>query len=754
MANSDVRGPVSVPWTYENVTVSHVPRALPGGSDVSDRAKVVSAGLAGPAVSLPEDAWHALARASVQPAAVAVQLRGSGASATNLLMQEHVDGATLQSVHSRLWLTELFPGIQPRTAQEELGTDDPQVSGLIDEGRPQAIVRYRYRDPQHLRDHVWQTLWATLERNSYEESILARGITRALIAHAVVFEFDDGSEPVTALVARDGITRLASAWKVLAGPKKTAAEVADFAVGVLLDQAPQPPAEPVKPLTQLMALKREMYRKKLLEEFDRGWSDGLPSPRAVQIAQTYSVPAHVAVAVQADHVGQLSAEDVFDDAVRSILASVHVEFKPWDEAAQNVEVATRALKALVQHPDLGVEFDDRLQDIYALAVGRLAAQATPEVYCNVSIPGTELWRAVYLVHTFSRSHIYDLLRDRAKEIKGERRMTTKGYAGLLGPVVDLHWRASKKHATRQARNAWTNGGVLCGDVFDDWQPVPTDDFTSLVGPALDGDLDARCTLAVAGGVALIADKLITRNVGSALARTPAPGKVPFRADASVIVGGLARQDNELGLWTLALAAQRFKPDSAARDESLRQDLGLPEEPARRSTAYQYPAVDLDAPDRIRRTDAGEVALTQWDVVWNSDPDRARRTIVPQQVSFTAADSEPVDSPQGEAGSSSASATAATPQPATPPTRPVLQQLIDERRELTQILERAAESLTRLRGLGEQLSERRLLGNAEEWKSFREASITVNHAVEACNPDKLEDDEDKDKDTDWTEDEDA
>ncbi|MEU2602444.1 hypothetical protein ABZ669_36100 [Streptomyces hirsutus] len=735
---SEADGPITIAWGKDEIVVSQVARTLPEASDVDARAKLVRAGLASQAASLPEDAWHALARACAAPGMVALQLRQPADPSASLLLEEHVDGATLRSVHSRLWLTELFPGIQPRTGQEESGVDDPKVLGMAEKGRPQSILRYRYRNAEHLKQHVWQTIHATIRLNSYEESILARQVTRALIVHPVVFEFDDGTEPISALLARDGITRLASAWKVLAGPGKTPDDVADLAMNALFREARQPIAEPAKSQTQLMALGREAHRKALREEFSKEWEGGSPSLRAVQIAQTYLVPAHITVGVQADGNGALSAEETFDDAMRSILASVHVEFKAWDDAAQNLEVATRALKLVAQTK--GVEWGQKeaLKEMHALAVGRLAEQETPRVYGDQRIPGNALWRAVYLLHSFTRPELYTALHSRAKEIKGDRRMTAKGYAGLLGPVVDVPWRSAKKSATKQARNAWSNGGVLCKDIMAaGWSPVPTDDFTTLVEPALKGDLDARCTLAVAGGIALIADKLLTRNVGSAVAKAPAPGKVPFRADVHLVIGGLADEGNELGLWTLALAAQRFREDQLPLNADIRRELGLSAAPS----SYQHVSVDLDAPDRIRRVNNEEVLLTAWDVVWASDPERARKATAPP-VFDTApnddADQEQPDAPELEASAASSGLS-------------VGQQMAGERRALIVSLSDALHRLGNLEDLGQQVSTHDLLGDLEEWGKLRETAFTILNQVQAMKPEDSEEEEQDPYDEDDSED---
>ncbi len=739
MSKSAAAQPITVEWGKEQVVVSDVARELPDASKVDDRAKVVRAGMASGPASLPEDAWHAVSRASINPELVAMQLRRSAESDGSLLLEEHVDGATLCSVHTRVWLTELFPGIQPRTGQNALDEDDPQVIGVAEDGRPQAILRYRYRDRAHLRKHIWQTVEGTLTLNSYEESILARRVTRALIVHPAVFEFEaEGEEPVHALVARDGITRLASAWKILAGPGATQARAAELAVETLTAEREQPPNEPPKSRSQRWALSREQRRGALREEFGRESAGEVPSLRAIQIAQTYAVPAHIAVGAKAHHTGLLPAADVFDDALRSILASVHVEFKPWDAAAQNLEVATRALKLVVQTRAREWGMEELLGEVYALAVGRRGESDTPAIFQDARIPGTPLWRAVYLLHVLTRPRLLDELRGRAKEIKNERRMTIKGYAGLLGPVVDKPWRGQKKSVVKQALKAWGNGGALSKDVLSEgWIPVPADDFTSLVEPALNGDDDARCTLALAGGTALIADKLITSNVGSALSARREPGKVPFRADANIVVAGLAREGNELGLWTLALAAQRFRADRLPRNAGSRQEFGLPGGDDA-GAGYQHVAVDLEAPDRIRRVEGTEVPLLTWDVVYASDEARALKAVRDARPAAPVLWPSPQPGEPGEQGEPE-------PEPGTGPAqeeaddRPVGQRIADQRQSLGRSLDQAQGALAKLAELDQGRSQP-LFTDRDEWTGLRESAIHVLKKLEDFRPPMEEDEE--------------
>ncbi|MFF0257406.1 hypothetical protein ACFYR2_01010 [Streptomyces microflavus] len=614
---------IDVAWGADTIRVTNISPILPVDSTDSHVTEVTAAGRANSSTWLPDAAWGAITRATTGPAATVVQLGPTPDEPSGLLMVENVEGATLRSVVTRVLLNELFPGPQPRTGMEVSEVPDPQVLGLTHEGRPGAGVQYLYENLTHLRNHVWQTIHATLSLNTYATSILTRSVTRSLITHPVEIAFEDGTEAIHLLVVRDGITRLASAWAVLAGHGADAAEVATLATDALLGGASIAEAEAKADLGQRLVTGRAQWRQELRQEFDDEMKGGTPGLRAAQIAQTFVIPAQIAVGIEGHEGRALSPDDIFDDAIRSVLASVHVEFEPWAEAAQNVEVITRALKRIIQQDDPRWNTAD-LQAVYGLAVGRIPVAELPQVFGGDSVPpGTALWRAVYLVSALTQPDLLELLKDQAKAIKGGQRMSMKGFGELLGPIIDLPWRAKKKLVTKQARNAWNNGGVLSNDVTQGWTPQPTDDFTKLIAPAMNGDDDARRTLAVAGGVALIADKLLTRNVGSSLGAKKEKGGVPFRSDVHKVVEGLSRQENELGLWTLALAANTFRSDGLPQNSVPRQSLTGKESAASTEQPYVYFKVDLDAPDRIARDGDGvPVQLYEWDVVAASAPDRA------------------------------------------------------------------------------------------------------------------------------------
>ncbi|WTQ62347.1 hypothetical protein OG553_17285 [Streptomyces sp. NBC_00158] len=688
---------LTVTWGSEQILVSNTGQDLPIPPADDAELKVVEAGRANPAALLTEEAWSAVGRAAIDAEGVAVQLRPTRQDPGGVLMVENVEGATLRSLVTRVYLSELLPGIQPRTGMEATEIPDPQVQGVTEDGRPCATVRYRFKDLSHLREHVWQTINGTLSLNNYVGSVLARTITRNLIAHPVEISFEDGTESFHALAVRDGITRLASAWAVLAGPGAETTDVADLAVGALFGKA-ETPLPPGVPTGRHLASVREKWRGSLREEYAEAVGLLEPGPRAAQIGQTFVAPAQITVGIEG-HPGHLLApEDIFDDAIRSVLASVHVEFKAWDDAAQNVEVITRALKRVIQLGDSLIPQDD-LQAVYGLAVGRTHSADLPRLFPgSTPPPGTALWRAVYVVHALTRPELLERLKDQAKAIKGGKRMGLKGFGELLGPIVDLPWRSYKKLVTKQARNAWNNGGVLTPDVVGEWDPVPTDDFTTLVAPALAGDTNARCTLAVAGGVALIADKLLTRNVGSALNSPKEKGGVPFRADVSLIVEGLSRQDNELGLWLLALVANGFRSDALPENAVTMRALSRKEKPeGEGGSPYIHFNVDLAGDHKVARdADGVPELLYQWDVVYAADPERARKNT---EAPAPPAPAVPLPEPRTEpAGDRTEPAGPAAPAPAAQDVRPASRRAADHRAVLRQSVTAARDAMERLHQL--------------------------------------------------------
>ncbi|MEV4225592.1 hypothetical protein AB0J81_00510 [Streptomyces bobili] len=695
--------PIILKSGEDTLTVTNFSAELPGASEVRDRTKLVRVGQSNPYCALPEDAWHALSRAVVHPPALTAQLQHQPGAGGSSLIEEHVGGATLRSANGRIWLTEAFPLVQPRIGQDPHAESDPEIEGeLTGPDAAQAMLVYRFRDRTHLRNYLRQTIIATRNANKqYDESILTRRITRAIVAHIARLEFSDGSEPAYVVVVRDGITRVVSAWGALCGEQATPEKIADRAVEVLL--AEKSARRGVnRPLTQRMGLGRQGELDKLRASFIAGLDGGTPSEEAIRIGQTAVLPAQIAVGLQVHPGSGLPAGEVFDDAVRSILSSIHVEFGMWDSAAQNAEIGSRALKRTmldgVSDPT-GVA----VSDVYRLAVGQYPPQQTPAVFADDTLPGTPLWRAVCLVHYLTRKPVFGVMKKHVKAIAGKQRLHTNTYAEILAPIVDHPWRLAKKQTLRQARNAWGNGGVLTKEVMEsDWQPRPCSDFTTLIEPAQSGDIDARLTLAVAGGIALITDKLLTRNVGSAVGTT-----VPFRADVEDVIAGLARRDNRAGLLLLAHAANRFDADRVAVNSFTDKQLIKEGQP----DGDRYTLVDIDpgAADGIARDGAGAPRhLDEYTVVRLSDAARAARE---------EGEREPEDD-----------------EPKSP-----LDQMTDQRRRLLGTLTDAQDALAQLMQLSRnpEVAGAHPLGSYREWEKVSKLAVKVQATIYSNEPEVAE-----------------
>ncbi|MEU6470178.1 hypothetical protein ABZ927_27870 [Streptomyces massasporeus] len=699
--------PITLKAGDERLTVTNFSRELPPQPDLRSRTKLVRAGKANPYCSLPEDAWHTLSRAVVYPAAVTAQLHHDPAAGGSSLTEEHVGGATLRSAgNARIWLTEAFPLVQPRIGPAPHPEADPEIDGATEDGTAQAMLVYRFRNRSHLKNYLRQTIIATRDvGNRYDESILTRRVTRAIVAHVARLEFEDETEPVYVLVVRDGITRVVSAWGALCGEHATPDEIADRAAGVLLAEKP-PRRGAEKPLSQRMGLGRQGELERLRAKFTAGMSGNAPNEEAIRIGQTLVLPAQVAVGLQVHPGAGLPPGEVFNDAVRSILASIHVDFRMWESAAQNVEVGSRALKLTALDGDIdtaGVS----LIDVYKLAVGHRDSDQVPEIFNNAALPRTPLWRAVALVHFLTRKPLFTTMKKHVRAIGGKERIRDTAYAEILGPIVDHPWRVAKRETLSQARNAWATGGVLTKEVIDcDWQPQPCADFTDLVDEAKSND-DARLTLAVAGGVALIADKLLTRDVGSKKGVT-----VPYRAAVNEVIKDLSRADNKAGLLLLAHAANRFDASHMAVNSFTDKQLVRGDQAE--ADYYTQIDVDPDAEDGIARDGAGvPLRLNEWRVAVVANREKAREG----EQAVTGAEFK----------------------------KTVLEQLADQRHKLRERLTEAQEAITQLMRLGNDpdAAGTHPLGSHDEWQRLSNLAVKVQATISVHEPEDAEDHEEGD-----------
>jgi hypothetical protein len=187
---------------------------------------------------------------------------------------------------------------------------------------------------------------------------------------------------------------------------------------------------------------------------------------------------------------------------------------------------------------------------------------------------------------------------------------------------------------------------------------------------------------------------------------------------------------------LAHAAQRFRHDLLPRNSSTARQLGLRDATAE-NEAYVHVAVDLTAPDRIRRENEQEVAFTTWDVVFASDPERARRITSPLASPPKNVTHVP-DGTDGEAETGAGAAPVSVQME-----RSSGQLIVEERKRLLEWLSGARRSLETLEELGGRVSFPPLLGSPEEWLDLQQSAFEVLEFIQRNRLGGPEDDEEED-----------
>jgi hypothetical protein len=620
----------------EPLVVTNFLSTLEAPTLAKDRNALVKAGLASSACGLEEDYLHAVARAVTSPAAAAVMLKN------NLATTETVGPNGLSNLPNRIWLTEVFMILQPRALGAASDVPAARVEGLLtEEGAAEPVTVLTFDDHDHLHATIKQTVRQTLTMGrNYGPSILAKRVSRPILVHVARIEFKDGSEPFLVMVVRDGITRTVQSWANLLPSDATPDEVASHIADALL--ASKTGGSGRNDATANQARGREAHQKVLRAEFAEGLADGKPNERAIRIGQTFTLPAQVIVGITEHGTSPVAPEERFDDSVQAMIAGVHSEFQPWHTAASDASVIHRALPRAVHDKALD-------PDVADLATGRLTVADVPMVFGDPDIPPTALWRAIYLICWLCAPAEFVGIKKHLRALLGRASVRNRAYVMHLVTLIDLPWRAAKSHTERQVFRAWRNGGPIPTEILGkDWTPLPTTDFTELVPIALDDDDEdqdnARYTLQVAGGIALVTDKLLMANVGSAVEVE----SVPFRSDVDDVISGLG--DTEFGLWLLAHAANAFQADKLATSAFTKRELSA--NPALSKGAYRVPMPGKDDPSAVVVDNTGQPrSLGPWLVVEASDPTRAARVKADEEAE---ADAKKIAKPKGTAADAAVS----------------------------------------------------------------------------------------------------
>ncbi|GHF24570.1 hypothetical protein GCM10010218_01400 [Streptomyces mashuensis] len=243
----------------------------------------------------------------------------------------------------------------------------------------------------------------------------------------------------------------------------------------------------------------------------------------------------------------------FVTMVENLVAGEHLEKNPWTPDAMWHNIANQTIDALVARGKLRREEAD-------VITGQTPLAELPTVLgCPDPSP---IWRCIYTAYRLTAGSSFSETKAEIRNIMARRAVTTKQFSFMLGVIVDRDVRRSKARkepgarrpaSLQRARNAFGDGGFLTEDVPGrQWFPV-FEPLSQLLERALGGDRDARITLMIGGGFALMMDGHLTRDRESKLFE----GSAPFRGSPPAILTDLA--GHEHGLRMLAAAWQHWDP---------------------------------------------------------------------------------------------------------------------------------------------------------------------------------------------------
>jgi len=593
-----------LPDDGEPLTISNLTGKLPVVSRGADRSKVVTALTQNEDYRATPNSGHAIARAVTDPDRLRLILHH------DLTTRSVTETATLLIASVVVWLTHLLPLLQPRVAAAASEERAPIIDGDLDEdGKALGLLRFTFEDLAHLRRYLINVITMTLKAGGdYGTSILVKGVVQPGLTFPACIQIgDDPNEVFYTVGLADGITRFSRSWEELLpvlNPtvnwvKADAATKATAIVDALLTMGRG------RELNVRYANGKDQVRQTLLAKHLVGVTDTGHTESAIRVEHTLVQPTNLVLAVSPLGGSTLKPKRVMSEGLGAAVAGIHTEQKPWEVEASTHETVTRALR-------LAGDADDLDPDVVSVALGAMQVPAqAPQGDLN-------LMRAVWLVsHLLSGDGRWYLRKHLRIVMSRTRIMRLHSY---LASVIDVPWRKEKATSLKQARRAWSNGSpVPKGLAEKEWMPVVADSYKDLVERAWGGDHNAKMTVVVAGGIALVTDQLLTANTGS----KEESDKVPFRANVDTVVEGLASRRE--GLYLLAHVADQFESDRAAynsyteAERVANRDL--------RDQTYLITALSEDDPAQTEgdqhRQQTDLVELTEYIVVSWSDPDRAR-----------------------------------------------------------------------------------------------------------------------------------
>ncbi|MEV6653876.1 hypothetical protein [Streptomyces sp. NPDC051219] len=507
------------------------------------------------------------------------------AGATALYVLEGVaDGANLSTVLGN-----------PRLSHLVNAPSTPAATGVVDSvGRQLAQLRVDFATPAAAREVVEAVARETLRQEGadYSDSILSHGVMTPVEAVIVEAHYADRSKPTIIASLFDGISRSVSACRVrVHNPTATAADVARLVAASFGDN-----------FVASRTARRRRYTQDAEQHNAALERDGLSMATLRQL-QARRVPLRLVVGAV---IPEDAAPDTLPAAIATAQSARHISVNPWGDAAQDAMTARRMVGHLLSRGLVSQEFAALVADeaLTAEQVKAFAQELDVDLgrLCGTDGRITPLWRALLIVYVLTRPRLFVEAKRFIRSDRGFGQVRDERYAGFLGVLIDMPWRAAKPGTTDVARRAWRNGGALSSPVFLDWKPV-LGSPEHLRQEADAGDTNATTTLAVLAGTALMADAVLTRDTGSKVD----DGRVPYRATPSLLLSSWVTTAH--GRRQAQAVVETFDPTKAG---------GTGEG---RSVKADYTYLYVDADGRPVPDGAAFQTLLEGDLFEQADPER-------------------------------------------------------------------------------------------------------------------------------------
>ncbi len=595
-----------MPFYGEELTFCayNVPKylSMPNARQRSSFASV----LAKIAPTLSDDARWTISRSVSDPATVGPMLaKGIGVS------ERCAGDSALTLMSTRVDLASVLVLDQPRGAETPGGVSGPKIRGALDEdGVPRPQLVFEFPSWDEVRRHVEHTIDTTLKQGQHlAPSILSSGVSKPILLTVATIRVaaEPGGEPeeITALIALDGHTRLICAHQAaLSGGTKPGSRISLKELPAAIASRMLHRTERVANLSRAHERGRAEKHAEAVDRFIRAAAVGdTTNPDLARFGQTASIPAEVVIGFRRFDTPLAMREFEFVDAVRSDVGQQHSLSRAWPDGSITANVGQQAIARAVAAGKLDAEIGsvaegsvDFTPPVTLIPVpadstdggpGGPAVGDEPAALDSTLDPG--LARAVFLLHALTQPGASDEIKRHIRNLGGHKKIDRNTYAKHIASVLWREWAPFKEASHDNEAAAWRVGGALVteSEPGEDGKPEKTADvvfgkpwealfpprWVDLVPVALDASDprsgDAKVTLQVAGGIALIADGLLLAGSGST--KFGANGQEYVRRHPSTILALLGK--NELGLYTLAHAADSFQSHRQASNSfSKTQDI--------------------------------------------------------------------------------------------------------------------------------------------------------------------------------------